>query len=39
MLSDVELGDYENGLLNIDPQLKARYLQAREENKRLTETE
>jgi hypothetical protein len=38
-LSAAELGDYENGLLNIDPQLKSRYLAAKEENSRVLEME
>jgi hypothetical protein len=33
------LSDYENGLMNIDPQLKSRYLVAKEENSRVEKME
>ena len=33
------MNDYENGLLNIDPLLKSRYLQAKEENSRVEKME
>jgi len=34
-LTAAEWSEFEKGLVNIDPQLKSRYVQAKEENSRL----